>query len=373
MDQPTTAAVARQVTLSSPSEEFVSCCTRPLLRVHTLRQPAHYRRYVGDLSPAGQPHGDGEIKYADGSSYQGQWVDGKPNGHGISHSEGQYGDVYEGCRVDGLRCGFGTLRCAGGEVYTGMFIADRYEGRGRRFSSDGGGFEGSFKAGIEHGRGREFLPGGILFDGTWSWGKRHGRGITHSADSTRHEAVYEHGAIVGVSRMFYPLIRPGSPGRWLQRFTGPPLSAIMRESDRPVRLKLQPVPAWLVADAPAAADSLSTDRQLQPLRVRSWFTLLSKPTPSAFCRGDSYAREDLHAPVGLATREVHVRVHLRAVQLTDHRSVWSCGANLQVAPLLEWDQHEHQGEVVEAIAQPARPSTTLSLGRRPFLSVSPLS
>lgn len=179
---------------------------------------------------------------------------------------------------------------------------------------------------------------GLQFDGTWAHGKRQGRGVTKATDGTCLEACYHEDTIIGALRIFYPVLRQcPSDTQIVQRFFGAPLSATMKEIDRPVRLSLQPVPSWLRNTKSISNDLLPGGSQ--PLvQVLSWLKVVKESTGRTFCcwLTPGLAKQ----PAGV--RAVSVSLVLRAVSLTTTSltSTWSCAAELQVAPFLDWDEQE---------------------------------
>ena len=116
----------------------------------------------------------------------------------------------------------------------------------------------------------------------------------------------------------------------------------MRASDRPVRLRLSPAPAWLRVGekTPAAAGDLLSQTTPSSVRVFSWLMVLSVPSLSALCQGGACPPSELRLPEGAAAREVHVRLLLRA---RAKQATGCCAlAHVQVAPFMEWDEHEHE-------------------------------
>ena len=75
--------------------------------------------YEGTLHPqSGLPHGEGMMKFSDGSVYSGQWADDLREGVGTERCAG---DEYKGGWHIDRKHGFGTCTYAAG---------DRFEGEG---------------------------------------------------------------------------------------------------------------------------------------------------------------------------------------------------------------------------------------------------
>jgi 1-phosphatidylinositol-4-phosphate 5-kinase len=74
------------------------------------------------------PDGDHTVEFPDGTSYSGQWKDGKMNGRGVLLWPP--GDRYEGEWRDGTQNGQGTFAAADGSMYFGGWANGQMEGQG---------------------------------------------------------------------------------------------------------------------------------------------------------------------------------------------------------------------------------------------------
>lgn len=83
-------------------------------------------------------------KIANGSSYEGNFVDGRYNGKGIYFNP-EKNETYEGTFKDGKINGFAVQRRADGSVYEGFFENNSRIGRGRNISEDGSVTEGHWE------------------------------------------------------------------------------------------------------------------------------------------------------------------------------------------------------------------------------------
>ena len=70
--------------------------------------------YEGEKIAAGQYHGRGVYRYADGNVYEGEWKDDKMHGRGVFRYAD--GDVYEGEWEDGKMHGRGVFRYPDGSI-----------------------------------------------------------------------------------------------------------------------------------------------------------------------------------------------------------------------------------------------------------------
>ena len=111
-----------------------------------------------------------------GDFYEGEWIDGKPNGEGeLLFKSGNGG--YIGSFKDGGFHGFGTLYVDNGYKYIGDWKFDKKNGYGREIFPNGNMYIGEWKDDIANGVGIKVdKNSGRTYSGTWKNGKRHGVG-----------------------------------------------------------------------------------------------------------------------------------------------------------------------------------------------------
>jgi len=162
-------------------------------------------------------HGKGKFVEVDGSSYEGEWVDGKMQGRGIQvfargdRYEGEYhnghrngkgkqtfanGNMYDGQFLLGQIHGRGTYTCSDGRVYTGDFKNNKKHGQGR-YAGGNGSYTGAYADGKKHGRGTFTWADGSAYDGEWADDVMHGTGIRTNPDGTRSHVTYNKGQLEG--------------------------------------------------------------------------------------------------------------------------------------------------------------------------------
>jgi len=98
------------------------------------------------------------MTYPDGSSYQGDFRQGKRNGQG-------------------------KLLLPDGKEYNGSFLRDFPEGFGV-VKVQGTEYRGEIRQGFRHGKGTFTARDGSRYIGQWKLGKRHGRGIAYDGNGT---------------------------------------------------------------------------------------------------------------------------------------------------------------------------------------------
>ena len=131
-------------------------------------------QYTGELSGL-LPHGEGILKKADGTVYDGTFSNGQCTGK--AHVSYVSGDVYDGDMVNGKREGRGNYTTKDGSFYAGEFTDGLKNGRGYSLFSDGSAYIGEYKNSIKEGFGAYLFPNGDIFVGEFLSDKRTGKGI----------------------------------------------------------------------------------------------------------------------------------------------------------------------------------------------------
>lgn len=138
----------------------------------------------------------GRIEYSGGSVYEGELIDGKPNGMGKYVC-----DLYtaEGFFVDGRLHGKGKKNWGTGDIDEGDFVDGTLNGKGKRTDRDGNIYEGSFAEGELNGWGKLTMIWGISVEGEFVRYKLvdSGRVKITFADSFVYEGTYTDGKITG--------------------------------------------------------------------------------------------------------------------------------------------------------------------------------
>ena len=127
--------------------------------------------FTGSLS-GDLPHGFGKYVWADGGSYEGDWL-------------------------NGVRTGRGTYVFPSGSTYEGEWLAGRMQGTGTYTSGDGTRYEGAWQNDLKHGlgeacvrlvrgaraeqpdspAGKKRFPNGDVYQGLWRAGQPFGPGM----------------------------------------------------------------------------------------------------------------------------------------------------------------------------------------------------
>lgn len=114
-------------------------------------------------------HGPVICNYADGSEYQGEWLDGKR--HGIGTYISPTGTRYEGEWENDEASGHGVCHYADGMKYDGQFENGERHGKGVLISPEGDRYEGQFKYDLLNGEGIYIWGDGVRSEGEFREGK----------------------------------------------------------------------------------------------------------------------------------------------------------------------------------------------------------
>lgn len=103
-------------------------------------KPGYLSVYEGEYL-AGKKHGLGKYKSGDEWEYEGELSNNE-----LTAAKGlmkyKNGETYEGGFVNGKKHGFGVYKWRDGSVYEGWYSEDKKEGHGRFTNSDGKRFDG---------------------------------------------------------------------------------------------------------------------------------------------------------------------------------------------------------------------------------------
>ena len=155
----------------------------------------------------------------DGSIYEGEYKNGKPNGHGSMTSEDNK-TIYDGEWKNGKKEGIGKLIISDkynysgpfekdyisgtggvlcdnqGNIYDGDFEKGKFHGYGHYKMSNGDTYIGEFKDGLFNGKGQFSDKDGNLFDGEFKNGKKEGKGMLIKKDGEKIEGIFSNDALV---------------------------------------------------------------------------------------------------------------------------------------------------------------------------------
>lgn len=125
----------------------------------------------------GEPHGKGKLSFADGSIYDGAFLNGRITGRG--QYTNAMGEVFEGDFLDGVLHGKGCFTSVMKEVHKGEFVDGFLHGHGTFDNGRGDVFTGTFQRGNKSGRGHQKYRTREEYEGYFLCGTRTGHGVTH--------------------------------------------------------------------------------------------------------------------------------------------------------------------------------------------------
>ena len=155
----------------------------------------------------------------DGSIYEGEYKNGKPNGHG-SMTSGDNKTIYDGEWKNGKKDGIGKLVVTDkynysgpfekdyfsgssgvlcdnqGNIYDGDFEKGKFHGYGHYKMSNGDTYIGEVKDGLFNGKGQYNDKDGNLFDGEFKNGKKEGQGMLIKSDGEKLEGIFSNDILV---------------------------------------------------------------------------------------------------------------------------------------------------------------------------------
>ena len=121
-------------------------------------------------------HGSGvEVNKVEGTTYSGQFKDGKHHGKGILSFDGS-GDEYVGSFDDGNIHGEGKFTFSNGDIYTGEFVNNEMKS-GVLEKKNGDEYAGDFVNDLYDGYSLYKYANGDVYCGDFYKGKRHGDGV----------------------------------------------------------------------------------------------------------------------------------------------------------------------------------------------------
>lgn len=124
----------------------------------------------GDWTDMGT--GTGYMLFADGTRYEGTFVNGLCHGQGLKIWPN--GNRYEGSFAQGHMSGKGTIKFHTGEIYTGMWVNDHRQGFGEATYPDGAHYSGNWFLDRFDGQGTYTTPDGDVLQGNWKQGQLEG-------------------------------------------------------------------------------------------------------------------------------------------------------------------------------------------------------
>ncbi|CAF2256093.1 hypothetical protein HID58_030633 [Brassica napus] len=146
--------------------------------------------YEGEFHK-GKCNGSGVYYYFVRGRYEGDWVDGRYDGHGIE--SWARGSRYKGQYRQGLRHGYGVYRFYTGDCYAGEWLNGQSHGFGVQSCADGSSYVGESRFGVKHGLGSYHFRNGDKYAGEYFGDKIHGFGVYRFANGHCYEGAWHEG------------------------------------------------------------------------------------------------------------------------------------------------------------------------------------
>jgi hypothetical protein len=147
------------------------------------------------------PHGQGTRVNADQSTYQGQWKNGFPDGHGEWRAPPPGCESYLGDWKRGKKNGWGAQKFANGDLYEGDWADGKFQDRGKYTYANGDVFLGIFEQGVKK-NGSFYFTDGRVSRRTWERGQ-----LVSSQDFDSRRRTYQptltHAAVHAPERNYY--------------------------------------------------------------------------------------------------------------------------------------------------------------------------
>lgn len=146
-------------------------------------------------------NGSGEMNYATGHTYSGEFKDGMRHGKGVLQAPGnrKITGIWENNEIKE-----GTSTESDGTTYTGPWQFREREGQGTMTWPDGRKYTGGFKNGQRHGKGIMIYPDGRKYDGQYQYGERNGNGTMTYPDGRKYIGQFKDGERTGRGKLIYP-------------------------------------------------------------------------------------------------------------------------------------------------------------------------
>ena len=153
----------------------------------------------------GEAHGRGKCRWESGWEYEGEFRYDKRHGKGTCRQLEPGGEVYSGEWKDDKWDGIGCLKYAGGRQYDGDFRRGELHGYGKYQFADGSGYEGCFNEGLREGHGfMTYADNSQSYDGEWRSNMRDGEGTLYYVDGSVFNGRFREDEKHGIGKLHLP-------------------------------------------------------------------------------------------------------------------------------------------------------------------------
>jgi hypothetical protein len=159
--------------------------------------------YIGDIRNS-MRHGFGHRSYGTDRTiyYYGEYENDMKSGRGRLWNQRKNKATFEGLWARDKKNGQGTLERDEG-IYTGNFVEDHLEGKGKMVWTNGDEYEGQFSKDYRNGSGIMKYRNGDVYRGEFKMGKAHGRGHYTWKSGEVYEGGFTDGQMDGHGRINY--------------------------------------------------------------------------------------------------------------------------------------------------------------------------
>ncbi|XP_071989726.1 radial spoke head 1 homolog isoform X1 [Engystomops pustulosus] len=159
--------------------------------------------YVGERNEAGERHGQGKVRLANGDTYDGTYENGRRHGQGTYRFKN--GARYIGEYYQNRKHGTGTFMYPDGSKYEGDWVDDQRQGQGVYTYANGDTYSGDWFAHQRHGQGvYTYSDTGSRYRGTWGNGKQEGAGeLLHH--NHRYQGKFSNNTILGPGKYIFDI------------------------------------------------------------------------------------------------------------------------------------------------------------------------
>ena len=142
--------------------------------------------FVGNGAVNGVKNGYGVVHYANGDTFEGEFVDGFKHGNGTcvlapkerhNNLVQKMGNAFNAFKHNVLKESVSLVRRGHVLKYAGEWQGDRMSGHGQMLLKNGDLYEGAFEHNDAHGLGKLSYHNGEVYEGHFANGRRHGRGM----------------------------------------------------------------------------------------------------------------------------------------------------------------------------------------------------
>jgi hypothetical protein len=151
----------------------ITDCPKNVAQCEGIRTWKNGTTYEGEFK-FGEPDGYGIMIWADGSYYEGEFRAGVRHGEGLQKNDDK--SIYKGTFIDGFMHGQGVYSFPSGHQYIGEFYQDELDGYGSIQFTNGTAYTGYWRMGKPQGEGKFLRKDGSVITANFNKGQRDGEG-----------------------------------------------------------------------------------------------------------------------------------------------------------------------------------------------------